>query len=274
MRLAAFALLTASLFAASYQVTPDIEYSSPGGESLKLDAHIPDGKGPFPAVILVHGGGWTAGHKTVNFVQALFPVLDKTGMAWFTIDYRLAPKYPYPAARVDVESAVQWVKANAKEYKVDPKKIALMGESAGGHLVNLVGVKNDVGVAAVVCFYGPIDMEIFSKKFQGKPATAGMKSFFLIDDYDDAAIAKLHEASPRTYLSKKTPPFLIIHGTRDEAVPYDQATLHVKLFKERGIPVELITVHNGVHGVMNWEKDPQFYTYKQPMIDWLRKTLK
>ena len=159
MRLAAFAFLTTSLFAASYQVTPDIEYSAPGGESLKLDAHIPEGKGPFPAIILVHGGGWTAGHKTVNFVQALFPVLDQTGMAWFTIDYRLAPKHPYPAARVDVESAVQWVKANAKQYKVDPNKIALMGESAGGHLVNLVGVKNDVGVAAVVCFYGPIDME-------------------------------------------------------------------------------------------------------------------
>ena len=117
-------------------------------------------------------------------------------------------------------------------------------------------------------------MEIFSKKFQGKPANAGMKSFFLIDNYDDAAMAKLHEASPRTYLSKKTPPFLIIHGTRDEAVPYDQATLHVKLLKEKGIPVELITVQDGVHGVMNWEKDPRFHTYKQPMIHWLKKTLK
>ena len=69
MRLAAFTFLTTSLFAASYQVTPDIEYSAAGGESLKLDAHIPEGKGPFPAIILVHGGGWTAGHKTVNFVQ-------------------------------------------------------------------------------------------------------------------------------------------------------------------------------------------------------------
>src|SRR5688572_29126088 len=129
MRQAAFAFLTTSLFAASYQVTPDIEYSAPGGESLKLDAHIPEGKGPFPAIVLVHGGGWTAGHKTVNFVTDLFPVLDQTGMAWFTIDYRLAPKHPYPAARVDVESAVRWVKANANQYKVDPKRIALMGES-------------------------------------------------------------------------------------------------------------------------------------------------
>src|SRR5436190_3058667 len=274
MRLAAAALLITCLFAASYQVSPDIEYSAPGGESLKLDAHIPEGKGPFPAIILVHGGGWTAGHKTVNFVKDLFPVLEQTGMAWFTIDYRLAPKHPYPAARVDVESAVQWVKANARQYKVDPNKIVLMGESAGGHLVNLVGVKNDVGVAAVVCFYGPIDMEVFSKKFESKPPDGGMKSFFLLNDWGPAATAKLHEASPRTYLNKKTPPFLIIHGTSDTSVPYDQATLHVKLLKERHIPVELITVQDGTHGIMNWEKDPRFHTYKQPMIDWLKKTLR
>jgi alpha-L-fucosidase 2 len=248
MRLAAIAFLTTSLFASSYQVTPDIEYAAPGGESLKLDAHIPEGRGPFPAIILVHGGGWTAGHKTVNFVKDLFPVLDQTGMALFTIDYRLAPKHLYPAARVDVEAAVQWVKANAKQYKVNPRKIALMGESAGGHLVNLVGVNNDVGVAAVVCFYAPIDMGVFSKKFSDKPATGSMKSFFLVNDWGPADTAKLHEASPHTYLNKKTPPFLIIH-------------------EERGIPVELITVQEGVHGVTNWEKHPRFHGYKQPMID-------
>lgn len=264
----------ALIAAAPYDVTPDIEYSSPGGESLKLDAHIPQGKGPFPAVILVHGGGWTNGHKTVNFVQALFPVLDETGMAWFTIDYRLAPKHPYPAARLDVEAAVRWVKQNAKKYRVNPKKIALMGESAGGHLVNLVGAKNSVGVAAVVCFYGPIEMEVFARKFEGKPATGGMKTFFLIDEYDAAAKARLREASPHTYLNRKTPPFLVIHGTRDDAVPYEQAGLHVQLFRQRGIPVELITVQDGIHGVMNWEKDPRFHTYKRPMVDWLRKTLR
>jgi alpha-L-fucosidase 2 len=267
-------LLAAALALLSYQVTPDIEYAAPGGESLKLDAHIPEGKGPFPAVILVHGGGWTAGTKTANFVKPLFPVLDQTGMAWFTIDYRLAPKHPYPAARLDVEAAVAFVKKNAKRFRVNPRKIALMGESAGAHLVNLVGAKNDAGVAAVVCFYGPIDMEVFARKFEKdtKP-NPNMKGFFLIETYDAAAKAKLREASPHTYLSRKTPPFLVIHGTRDEAVPYAQAELHVKLFHEKGIPVELITVQDGVHGVVNWEKDARFQNYKQPMIDWLRKTL-
>lgn len=269
------ALLTAGLLgAATYQVTPDLEYSAPGGESLKLDAHIPEGPGPFPAVILVHGGGWTAGHKTVNFVVDLFPVLDRTGMAWFTIDYRLAPKHPFPAAKLDVEAAVRWVKQNAKKYKVNPNKIALMGESAGGHLVNLVGAKNDLGVAAVVCFYGPIDMIRFTEsRFAAKPMTDNMKSFFLIDGYNEAAKPKLKAASPDTYLNRKTPPFLIIHGTKDTQVPYEQAKLHVELLQKHGIPVELITVEDGVHGVMNWEKDTRFHGYKQPLIDWLRKTL-
>ena len=274
MRLLSFFFLAALAFAADYQVTPDLVYSTPGGESLKLDAHIPQGPGPFPAVILVHGGGWTAGHKTVNFVQALFPLLDRTGMAWFTIDYRLAPQHPFPAAKLDVEAAVRWVKKNAKQYKVDPARLALMGESAGGHLVNLVGTKNDVGVKAVVCFYGPIDMVSFARsRFEGKPVDGNIKGFFQIDDLSEASNAKLRIASPSTYVNKKTPAFLIIHGTKDAAVPYNQATQHVELFKQRGIPVELITVEDGVHGLMNWEKDARFHTYKQPMLDWLRRML-
>lgn len=258
---------------APYKVIPDIEYASPDGVSLKLDAHIPSGKGPFPAVILVHGGGWTVGHKTVNFVAPLFPVLDRTGMVWFTIDYRLAPAHPYPAARQDVEAAVAWVKKNAAKYQVDPSKIALMGESAGAHLVSLVGARNDVGVAGVVSFYGPVDMVVFARKFEGKPPDKNMKSFFGITDYDEAAKARLREASPSTYLNKKTPPFLVIQGTRDEAVPYEQAPLFLELFRKKNLPVELIVVEDGVHGVINWEKEARFQNYKQPMIDWLKKTI-
>lgn len=274
MRTLLLLLLTSLAHAVTYQVMPDIEFSAPGGESLKLDAHIPEGPGPFAAVILVHGGGWTAGHKTVNFVQALFPVLDRTGMAWFTIDYRLAPKHPYPAAKLDVEAAVRWVKQHAKQYKVDPRRIALMGESAGGHLVNMVGVENTVGVKAVVCFYGTIDMVRFSKsRFEHQPMSEGMKTFFQIDGYNDTSNAKLEAISPHRFVNRRTPPFLLIHGTLDTQVPYEQAQLHVELFRKKGIPVELITVQDGVHGVMNWEKDARFHAYKQPLIDWLKKTL-
>jgi acetyl esterase len=267
-------LSTALGFGASeYKVIPDVEYSRPGGFSLQLDAHIPPGKGPFPAVILVHGGGWSAGDKAGKFIQPLFDPLDQTGFAWFTINYRLAPQFSYPAPADDLEAAVRFVKKHEKEYKVNPERIALMGESAGGHLVNVVGAKNDVGVAAVVCFYGPIDMVEWSKRLEGKPLTPAMQAFFNMKTMDEAGRANIRATSPRIYLNSKTPPFLVIHGTKDEAVDYSQALLTVELLKKLGVPCELITVQDGVHGVMNWEKEPRFQTYKAPMIAWLHKTL-
>ncbi len=260
--------------AEDYTVVRDVEYTRPGGVSVKLDAHVPPGKGPFPTVILVHGGGWSGGSKTAAFVQPLFEPLTLGGFTWFTIDYRLAPDYPYTAQVEDVEASVRFVKAHAAEYKADPARIALMGESAGGHLVNFVGTKNDVGVAAVVCLYGPIDMVVWSKELVGKPLTKKIQGVFQIQELDDAGMAKIRASSPAVYINRKTPPFLIIHGTKDEMVPYSQATLAMELFKKAGVPAELITVEDGVHGVMNWEKDPKFTGYKAPMLAWLHKTLK
>ena len=259
--------------AQDYKVIPDVEYSSPGGFSLKLDAHIPPGDGPFPAVILVHGGGWSTGDKTAKFVQPLFAPLNQTGFAWFSINYRLAPQFSFPAPAEDLEAAVRFLKQHAKDYKVDPSRIALMGESAGGHLVNFVGAKNAVGIAAVVCFYGPINLVEWSKRLEGKPLTPEMQAFFRMSALDEVGREHIREASPEIYLSSKTPPFLVIHGTRDEAVSYSQALLTVQLLKKLGIPCDLITIPDGVHGVINWEKDAQFQIYKAPMVAWLQKTL-
>ncbi len=102
----------------------DIEFARPGGVPLTLDASIPDGKGPFATVVVVHGGGWQNGSKR-SYEKPLLPVLTQAGFAWFTINYRLAPQHKYPAAVEDVEAAVRWVKQHAKEYKVDDG-IALM----------------------------------------------------------------------------------------------------------------------------------------------------
>ncbi|MDQ6663085.1 MAG: alpha/beta hydrolase [Acidobacteriota bacterium] len=262
-----------TLQAGTYTVTNDIEYTRPDGVSVKLDAHVPSGNGPFPTVILVHGGGWTAGDKAGKIVQPLFQPLTDSGFTWFSINYRLAPDYPYPAAADDVEAAVRFVKAHAREYKVDASRIALMGESAGGHLVNLVGARNRVGVAAVVCFYGPIDMVQWAKRFDDKPMPPSAKAFFGIDGLDAAGLAKIRETSPAIYLNSKTPPFLVIHGTKDEAVDYSQALLTVELFKKLGVPCKLITVEDGVHGVVNWEKEARFQGYKPEMVKWLHQTL-
>ncbi len=257
----------------AYSVTTGVEYTHPQGVGLHLDAHIPAGNGPFPAVILVHGGGWTSGDRTASFVRPLFGVLDQSGFAWFTIDYRLAPAYGYPAPVDDVEAAVRFVKQHAKEYHVDPERIALMGESAGGHLVNLVGARNSVGVAAVVCFYGPIDMVLWSERLKSQPLSPGLQAFFGIESLDQKGIEKIRQTSPRIYLNRKTPPFLFIHGTRDEAVDYSQAQLAMDLLKANGTPCELITVQNGIHGVINWEKEERFQAYKPQLLLWLHRTL-
>jgi acetyl esterase/lipase len=107
-----------------------IEYGKPGGHPLLLDVHVPDGPGPFPTAILVHGGGFDAGSRATNMAPTFQP-LAEAGFVWFSIDYRMAPEFRFPEAREDVDTAIKWAKANARTYKVDPAKIVLAGESAG-----------------------------------------------------------------------------------------------------------------------------------------------
>jgi alpha-L-fucosidase 2 len=105
------------------QDTTNIEYGAAGGQSLLLDAHIPDGPGPFPMVLIVHGGGWSRGDaRTV--IPAFFEPLAKTDYTWFSINYRLAPTNHWPACFEDMQTAIRWVKAHAKEYKGDPHRLA------------------------------------------------------------------------------------------------------------------------------------------------------
>src|SRR5690242_9589199 len=131
------ALCVSALHAAAID-RKDVEYGRPGGTPLLLDLHVPDGAGPFPAAILVHGGGFDQGSKSTN-VRPLFEPLASAGFAWFSIDYRMAPEFRFPQAKEDMATAIQWVKAHAGEYHVDARKIVLIGESAGGFLVNYAG---------------------------------------------------------------------------------------------------------------------------------------
>jgi pectinesterase len=252
-------------------IRKDVEYGRAAGESLRLDACVPDGKGPFPAAILVHGGGWTGGDKTKG-VDPLFAPLSKAGLGWFSINYRLAPKHHFPSSVEDVEAAIRWVKEHAAELNVDPKRLALVGESAGGHLVVMavVRAKEDTRVAAVVPFYAPVDLVADTER-RGGLSLSLRDLFGRSFQVDGPTAAILREASPINYLRPGLPPFLLLHGTADMSVPYNQSVQLQAQLKAAGVACELITIDDGVHGMARWEATAP--AYKDRVAKWISATL-
>jgi alpha-L-fucosidase 2 len=263
----------------------DVEYARPGGKPVLLDLHVPDGPGPFPAAILVHGGGFDEGSKSAN-VQPLFDVLANAGFAWFSIDYRLAPEFRFPQANQDVNSAIRWVRANAAAYHVDVSRIAIIGESAGGFLVNYAGTHEtpDTRVAAVVDFYGPTDYGKLAELRRDHPerfnmatinrhaANGGGIHFFGAEHLDEAGLRKLRGISPIAAVHKGMAPFLCIHGTKDDQVAYEQSPEMCAAMRKAGAACELIAIEGGGHGMRGW-RAPEMQHWKSEMIAWLKKTL-
>lgn len=253
------------------QTQRDIEFAKPGGEPLLLDAFVPDGDGPFPAAILVHGGGFEAGDKQ-TYITYIFEPLSKAGFAWFSINYRLSPKHRFPAATDDVEEAVRWLRRNAQRFHVDVDRIALIGESAGGHLVSYVGARNlpTSRVAAVVSFYGIHDFVAFAASYKGESAVTerflGERS--LTARNTDVFVA----ASPTAQISASAPPFFMIHGRKDAGVPFAQSVSMCEALLAASKPCEIVEVDGG-HGMDHWEPEPKLHHYKADLIDWLERTL-
>jgi acetyl esterase len=280
------AMALASTLAAAPVDQKDVEYGNPGGHSLLLDLHVPDGAGPFPAAILVHGGGFDEGSKSTN-VRPLFEPLANAGYAWFSIDYRMAPKFRFPEAREDVDAAIKWVKANAAKYHVDTNRIVIIGESAGGFLVNYAGTHEtkETRVRAVVDIYGPVDYGKLAELRRDHPdrfnmasinrhaANGGSIHFFGAEQLDKEGLAKLHTISPIFAVHKGMAPFLAIHGTKDDQVVYEQSTAMCEAMHKVGATCDLITVEGGGHGMSGW-KAPEMQHWKPEMIAWLEKILK
>src|SRR3954453_474596 len=165
-------LCAASVSAAGVNVVRrDIEYSRPGDVRLALDAGIPQTGGSCPAVIVVHGGGWVRGDREVDVAPLLQPLSD-AGFAWFSISYRLMNDIAQFGAGVeDVEAAIRFVKAHAAEYRIDPNRIALVGESAGGQLAARAALSEEPAtrVKAVVALYAPTDLAGIARTSQQVP---------------------------------------------------------------------------------------------------------
>jgi acetyl esterase/lipase len=251
----------------------NIEYGKAGDEALLLDVNVPDGDGPFAAVIIVHGGGWIRGDKQED-VTVLFKPLTDANFVWFSINYRLAPKSHWPACLEDVKTAIRWVKANAAKYKVDPNRIAIMGYSAGGQIACQAAVQadNDTAVAAIVGLAAPSDL-VFDSLRRGGISTY-LKDLFGLQGAEvnsPQVVQMLWDASPINYARPGLPPFLLVHGTADKSVPYQLSLNFQARLKAVNVPCDIITIKDAQHKIVEWSKYDADYSKK--IVDWLTQTL-
>jgi len=271
--------VTNVLSAAARDVRPpeflrDIEYARVGDVRLNMDASLPASSVKTPAAILVHGGGWVAGDRRID-VQPLFKPLTDAGFAWFSISYRLATNVmQFGVAIDDVQSAVHYVRTHAAEFHVDPNKIVLIGESAGGQLAAMAALRadSDTRVAAVVALYAPSDLVTLVKNTNFLPAR--IRNSVQGTPWESLILAGLAQLSPIDNVRKDMPPFLLIHGTGDSLVPFEQSREMCDRMKQAGASCELYPVEGAGHGIRWWESSPRLAAaYKQKMIDWLRVQL-
>ena len=257
----------------------DVEYARATGTALLLDASIPEGKGPFPVAILIHGGGWDSGDKSGSNVPGngadispWFEPLTAARFTWFSINYRPSTQQRWPACLEDVQTAIRWVKAHAHEFKGDPQRIALFGHSAGGQLACQAALiaGDDTRVQAVVGFAPVTDLEQDAKNRDGL-STSLQRLFGQPKEINDTSRALLRAHSPINHVTPAAPPFLLVHGDADKTVPIQQSLDFQARLKAAGVPCDLMVIPGAPHGLLKWEQfSPDYATH---MVDWLRKTL-
>jgi acetyl esterase len=233
-------------------------------ERLTLDLWTPEGPGPFPLVVIAHGGGWEAGDR-VTYVPPLFEPLARAGFAWCSIDYRLTPQVQNPVQLRDVRTALGFIRARAREWRIDADRIALVGESASGQMVAQIATE-DRGLAGVVSFYGVYDLEAMVS--DASPRSLLVRLFGRTT-LDAEARALMRRYSPLYNVRRRMPPMLLVHGTNERL--WDQGVAMAGALKRVGVPSELLRLDGAPHGMGNWEGRPEWAHYKARVISWLRE---
>lgn len=252
-----------------FRLVPALKYGTVYGlpdwqPQLCLDLLIPDPAPirPAPVVVFLHGGGWSEGHRDTAMYPWLNPLLAAHGFITASITYRLTRGAPFPAQIHDAKAAIRWLRANATRYFIDPDRIGVWGDSAGGHLAALLGTSSGVPalegavgspdqpshVNAVVARCAPSDFTRFHPDGEDGPGSV-LRRLFGGPASERENLARL--ASPTTHIrSANLPPFLVVHGTHDETVPYEQAELLVDALRTHDADVRLRTIHGGHHNLL------------------------
>jgi len=248
----------------------------PAGRTEKADLYTPtkrDSSVKSPAVLIIHGGGWTGGDKGAAREFNIGTTLALNGYVGFSINYTLAAKGKptWPQNLHDCKTAVRWLRKNAERLQLDPERIGVIGGSAGGHLAALVAVtgpedkldpKEDANVSCrvncVIDLYGPIDF-------------AGREDNVMIGKSKAAAPELYKAATPLTYLDKADPPVLILHGSADATVDVKQSEIFAAALKAAGIEHELIVVPGAPH---TFHLQPKQQDLRPAVLGFLGKHLK
>ena len=261
------------------KVIPDLEFAAPDGKRLLLDLYLPLGsKGSVPVIVWIHGGGWRIGDRKLG---PDFRVrFAERGYAMASIEYRLSGEAIFPSQIHDVKAAIRWLRSVAHEYDLDSAKIGLWGSSAGGHLAALAGTTGfgrleglesgnphfSSDVQAVVDGYGPTDflqMEDCSWDVPSDdPETNRLNPVQRHTDPDSPESRLLgapiltvpdlvRDANPITYIDNKVPPFLILHGKDDFAVPVRQSELLYEALADQGNEATLCLIEGLGHAFLN-----------------------
>ena len=229
------------------------------GELLKFDVAVPSGPGPYPLILYIHGGGWRSGSRDV--FRPLIQRMAQQDYVAATVSYRLAPEHTWPAQIEDVEESLRWLRSHAEEYKIDVRRVGVVGVSAGGHLALMLGLRPltglNTGVNVVVNYYGPTDLMSPAFKAKTKQVARGLVGKKREDDPKAYSAA-----SPLTYVSSGDAPILTFHGSNDDIVPPEQAKRLHQALDKAGIPNRLELLEGRGHG---WGEEDAKRTSRQAL---------
>ncbi len=249
------------------KVLKDIDYVGDANPRQNLDllVHADRAAKKRPLVVFVHGGGWEQGRKEDG--MAIIRAIAATGdYVTATINYRLSDEAVWPAQIFDCKAAIRFLRGKADEYGIDAEHIGVMGASAGGQLVCVLGTCNDASmegalgafpkvdsrVQCVVNFFGPTDFMTFYGEDVSIESVRGKNTAMRVLGKTDESIREnARTASAVTWISKGDAPFLTAHGTKDTLVPFAQAEELDATLRKSGVETHLIAMEGAGHGFAN-----------------------
>ncbi len=213
-----------------YTVTRNLIYTpAEWPEKIPADLYRPATPKPAPAVLLIHGGGWT-GEDGRWQMDSIAAQLAKRGYVVLNVTYRLAPKYRYPAALEDVREGVKWLRLHAAENGIDPTRIATFGYSAGGYLAALAAYTGGSDIQAVVSGGAPSDLTFYRGGYLVPQFLGGTQQ---------QVPERFRQASPVHFISKRSPPTFVYHAANDTLVPPEHAWAAIQALEKHGVPHEV-----------------------------------